>query len=69
MTRDFTSLRRAIFTKVRMTQHCDNGEKLVYVSRPWCDSLNEAKAVVDKLVDHVAGSGWLHEGQGIIKQP
>jgi len=52
-----------------MTQHCDNGEKLVYVSRPWCDSLNEAKAVVDKFVDHVAGSGWLHEGQGIIKQP
>ena len=46
--------------QVRWTQHRDNGEKLVHTWSPWCDSLNEAKAVIDKLVDRAEGFGWLH---------
>jgi thiol-disulfide isomerase/thioredoxin len=49
-----------------MTQHFDDGKKLVHVWNPWCGSVNEAKAIVDKLVDHVAGSTRV---RGIIKQP
>jgi hypothetical protein len=52
--------------QVRMTQHFDDGKKLVHVWNPWCGSVNEAKAIVDKLVDHVAGSTRV---RGIIKQP
>ena len=46
---------------MRMTQRFDTGEKLVHVWSPWCNSLNEAKAVIDKLIDRADGFGWLHE--------
>jgi hypothetical protein len=43
--------------QVRMTQHHDNGKKLTHVWSPWCDSLSEAKAVGDKIIDHAKGFG------------